>query len=787
MQILAFWIKDLVLCHMPERLYLSSLGAAISSLAARMVAFAAEQLHVVCNGQKDTMRNWIPLVGNGIWILLATIVVVVCNRYSVFAQSDSLSSNSWNYPKLLTDTSSNFRYGIKVTDPYQWIEKDNSMLVLGWLKAQQALTESYIGGIRHKARIKDGIKYFAEYDRMRLIKEGNYYFRYLRESHSDIEPSLFYRTKVDDFDKKLINPNSLSKKDRIAIDEAHVSGSGKYVALICSRNEAEAQEIRVVTMKDGKLLDDHVKGYDYSDIIGQNNGFAWQGAGFYYTHRGTVDIHKPIDLSNDDLGNLTSAPMVDYVYYHKLGTSQQEDRVVFANKYNPASMLNVFVTQDERFLVIVEWNNTTNKTNVFLDDAEDSIHGPSLVLRGVEGYIRCLDHIEGRILLLTDIQRDNLWLAYLELSRPHELVPAMNIEEHDAILKTAFVAGNNIITIYMKDDRQVMMIFNERGALEHSYQVDDGLSFTDFMGSKGDPELFITIQSKVKSAVCGIYDLNKKTFVSKIASEHHRFNSDDYLFERHTFTSTDSVQVPVVTIRHKKRFNEDGSNPMLLSVYGGYGTFSEPWCDPTIISLLENGGVYAEAHVRGGGELGKSWHKQGMGINKRNTVNDLIGAAQFLIDRKYTTSDKLAVTGGSHGGFVVGAAVVARPDLFRVAIPLAGMFSLVDRRHTIGEYSSSLDSTGFANRYALSPYYQAKEAHYPSILFITAPNDERVPSKESLKMAARLQQLNRSDNPVLLYVYGSGHGISYSYDSWLHMRTVMLSFMFNEMGITPRF
>lgn len=661
------------------------------------------------------------------------------------------------------------------------------MLAVGWLKAQQSLTESYIGGIRHKARIKDGIKYFAGYDQLRLTKEGKYYFRFLRESYADAEASLFYRTKVDDVDKKLISPNALSTTDRISIDEARISGSGKYVALICSRNEAEAQEVRVVTMKDGTLLDDHVKGLDYSDIVGQQNGFAWHGAGFYYIHNGTVDIHRSIDLLNDDPGNLKSAPNVDYLYYHKLGTAQQDDKVVFANKTNPTSNLNVFVTQDERFLVIIEWNATTDRTNVFLDDFEDGIQGPSLVLRGIEGYIRCLDHIDGRILLLTDTQRDNLWLAYLELSRPHELVPAMSIDEHGAILKTAFVAGDQIITIYMKDDRQVMMIFDVQGRLEHSYQVDDGLSFTDFMGSKGDPELFITIQSKVKSPVCGIYDLKKKAFVRKIASEHHRFNSDDYLFERHLFTSVDSVQVPVVTIRHKKRFNTDGSNPMLLSVYGGYGIINEPWCDPTIICLLENGGVYAEAHVRGGGELGKSWHKQGMGVNKRNTVNDLIGAAQFLIDKKYTSPDKLAVSGASHGGWVVGAAVIERPDLFRVAMPSAGRYSLVDRWHTIGEYSSSLDSTDFANRYALSPYYQAKEASYPSMLFITAPNDERVAAMESIKMAARLQQLNRSDNPVLLYVFGSGHSIAYSYDSWLHLRTVMLSFMFNEMGLKPRF
>jgi len=733
------------------------------------------------------MSNGMPIVGRWICTALFAAATIVSVGFSVFAQSDSLPAEPLQYPKLQTDTAFNFRFGIKVTDPYRWIEQDKSMSAIGWLKAQQSLTESYIGGIRHKARIKDGIKYFAEYGSMRLIKEGKYYFRFIRESHTDIEPSLYYRTKVDDFDKKLINPNTLSKQDRIAIDEAHISGSGKFVALICARNDSEAKEIRVVTMKDGKLLDDHVKGYDYSDIIGQANGFAWQGAGFYYTHSGTVDIHRPIDLLNDDLNNLPSAANVDYVYYHKLGTAQQDDKVVFANKANPASKLNVFVTQDERFLVIIEWNTATNRTNVFLDDFEDGIQGPSLVLRGIEGYIRCLDHIDGRILLLTDTQRDNLWLAYLELSRPHELVPALSIDEHGAILKTAFVAGNQIITIYMKDDRQVMMIFDEQGMLEHSYQVDDGLSFTDFMGSKGDPELFITIQSKVKSPVCGIYDLKKKAFVRKIASEHHRFNSDDYLFERHLFTSADSVQVPVVTIRHKKRFNADGSNPTLLHVYGGYGLISEPWCDPTIISLLENGGVYAEAHVRGGGELGKSWHKQGMGINKRNSVNDLIGAAQFLIDKKYTTSNMLAVTGMSHGGFVVGAAVVARPDLFRVAMPRAGMYSLVEGRHVIGEYSSSLDSTDFANRYALSPYYQAKEAHYPSMLFITAPNDERVPSKESVKMVARLQQLNRSSNPVLLYVYGSGHGISYSYDSWLHLRTVMLSFMFNEMGVKPRF
>jgi prolyl oligopeptidase len=738
-------------------------------------------------GKYDKMRNGMPSGGTRIYTALIAAVLFVFMGFSVVAQSDSLHAGPLDYPKLQTDTFSTTRYGIVITDSYRWIEKDKSMLVNGWLSAQQALTQTYLKGVNHRSRIKESIKYYGEYDRMHLIKEGNYYFRFLRESHSALRPSLYYRTRIDEADKKLIDPFTLSTKDRISIQEPHLSGSGNYLALICSRNEGEQQEIRVVSMKDGKLLDDHIKGYDYSDIIGQQNGFAWHGAGFYYTHQGTVDTHKPIDLKTYDYNDLKSAPSVDYLYYHKLGTSQTEDKIIYANKANPNASLNIFVTQDERFLVIIEWNSTTNKTNVFLDDFEDGIQGPSLVLRGLEGYIKCLDHIDGRILLLTDIQRDNLWLAYLQLSRPHELVPAMNIDEHGAILKTAFVAGDQIICIYMKNDRQVMMIFDTQGRLEHSYQVDDGLSFTDFMGSKGDPELFITIQSKVESPVCGIYDLKKKAFVNKIASEHHRFNSDDYLFERHLFTAADSVQVPVVTIRHKKRFNTDGNNPTLLHVYGGYGISNEPWCDPTIISLLESGGIYAEAHVRGGGELGSSWHKMGMGLNKRNSITDLIGAAEFLIDKKYTRPDRLAVTGASHGGFVVGAAVVERPDLFRVAIPLVGMYSLIDRSVLIAEYSSSLDSTDFANRYALSAYYQAKEANYPSMLIITSPNDERVRPTESYKMAARLQQLTRSQNPILLYSFGSGHSMANTYESWLHLRTVMLAFMFNEMGIKPRF
>jgi prolyl oligopeptidase len=735
----------------------------------------------------DSIGNEVPSACRFLCNALIAIAAILSTGHSVFAQTDSLPASPLKYPRLQADTSSQTRFGIPITDPYRWIEKDKSKLVNSWLDAQQTLTQDYIAGIRHKARIKEGIKYFGTHDRLNLIKVGKYYFQFLRESQSASGPSLFYRTKIDDIDKRLIDPQTLSKKDRISINDLYLSKSGDYLAIICSRNEGESEEIRVIAMKDGKLLDDHVKDYDYSDIIPQKNGFAWHGAGFFYTHRGTVDKYSPIDLTTYDFNEQKSAQSVHYLYYHKLGTKQQEDKVIFANKANPFASLNIFVTQDERFLVIIEWNRVTNKTNVYLDDFEDGIQGASLVLRGIEGYIRCLEHMDGRILVMTDIQRDNYWLAYLELSNPHVLVPALNTDEHGAILKKAFVAGDQIITIYMKDDRQVMRMFDMQGNLELSYQVDNGLSFTDFMGSKGDPELFIITQSKVTSPLCGIYDLNKKKFVRKIASSHHRFNSDDYLYERHLFTSTDSVQVPVVTIRHKKRFNTDGSNPTLLSVYGGYGIISEPWCDPTIISLLENGGVYAEAYVRGGGELGSSWHKKGMGINKQNSVNDLIGAAQFLIDKNYTRPDRLAVTGASHGGFVVGTAVVKRPDLFRVAMPLVGMYSLIEDWLPIAEYSSGLDSTDFANRYALSAYYQAKEANYPSMLFITSPNDERVRPMESYRMVARLQQLNRSRNPILLYSFGSGHGLANSYTSWLNLRTVMLGFMFNEMGVTPRF
>ncbi|MCF8464579.1 MAG: prolyl oligopeptidase family serine peptidase [Flavobacteriales bacterium] len=717
---------------------------------------------------------------------LPTFIASVFVCVSAFGQSDAGTATALEYPKLRTDTFSYTRYGLKVTDPFRWMDADKTKEVSKWLDHQKELTKTYLGGLKYHDRIKGSIRFYNEFSRLRLIKEGPYYFRYINDHYGDSGPSVYYRTSINKDDIKLFDPSTISKKDRVSIEEIHLSGNKEFVALACSRNEREEMDIRVVGMKDGKLLDDIVTGYDYSDIIKQKNGFGWRGDGFYYCHSGLVGAHDTINLKTYDFKDLKTNPNVDYLYYHKLGTEQKDDKPIFANKANTKSFLNVFVTADERFLVVIEWNSATDLTNVFVDDFEDGSEGLSLALRGVKGHIQALEHINGRILLLTDTQQDNLWLAYIDLLHPNELVPAINVEENGAILKKAFVAGQQIITVYVKDDRQVMLIFDTNGKLQHSLQIDEGRSLTAFMGTKGDPELLITIESKVQSSVCGVFDLDQYKFVKKIASQQDQTDPDDYLFERHLFTTEDSVQVPVVTIRHKKFFNADGNNPMLLSVYGGYGLVSEPWFDPTIIYLLQNGGVYAEAHVRGGGELGSSWHKQGIGINKRNTINDLIGAAEFLIENNYTTPNKLAITGGSHGGFVVGAAVVKRPDLFRVAIPQAAMYNMVDDVALISEYGRDLDSTNFAGRYELSAYYQAKEANYPSMLLITAPNDQRVKPMESYKMTARLQQLTQSPNPVLLYQYGSGHGQAFSYTTWLDLRATILTFMLNEMGIKPR-
>lgn len=693
-----------------------------------------------------------------------------------------------DYPKLKKDTTSTTLFGRKFTNPYKFT-KGNYKEAKDWLLAEKELTRMYLRQCRFKDRIKENIRHYAGVNNARLTKEGDYYFRFGLDPDNYGSLALFSRKKLDEDDKKLLSFASLPKEknERVDVDDFILSNDSRYLALTCSKNSKEAEDIYVFSIEDDSLTRDHIRGFAYSDMIDQSNGLAWRKDGFYYVRRGNVKNLAPIDLKTYDFQNPDKADQAQYLYYHKLGTDQLDDQAIFVRKSNPQAYLNVFVSSDERFLVIIEWNSITDKTNVFVDDFEDQVDGLKLALKGIDGYIRFIESLDNRLLILTDAENDNLWLGYLDPNRPNELAKALNVDETGSLLKNAYVAGENIITIYTAEDKQIMLVFDLSGNLQYRVMVEDGMSFTRFMGSKGDPELFVFIESKVQGRVCGVFDLNQNKFVAKFGAKNDRFNEDDYLYEYHTFISSDSVEIPVMTIRHKKRFNPDGDNPMLLNVYGGYGLTMEPYFDASVVYLLECGGVYAQAFIRGGGELGPSWHKQGSGLNKQNTVNDLIEAAEYLIENKYTTANKLAITGQSHGGFVVASAMAKRPDLFRVVIPRAGIYDLLDLQFHGSEFGAPIDSTAFFNKIDLSAYHNLGKAMYPSVLFITSLNDQRVSPTQAFKMTARLQEESISDNPVLLYAFGSGHYQAYSWSTWLQLRTSMLSFMFNEMGIKPRF
>ncbi|MFT6210296.1 MAG: prolyl oligopeptidase [Bacteroidia bacterium] len=715
---------------------------------------------------------------------ISSVLFFVMSFLTGYAQSLEKAPEIWPYPKTKEISFSYNRFGEEVNDPYHWMASEQGVSDF-WIYEQNDLTNEYFKKVKFKNRIKTQTDFFGSIQTLHLHKRGKYYFRYLLANTGITSASIFYREYLDSEDIELINPRMISKKGWVDFEELFLSKNERFLAFSYSLDGSPLSEIQIMDFRLGKRFDDKIKHFSYPEVVPQESGFAWRGNGFFYTKWGSLE-YVSSGAENTELDSaLLKNDALAHVYYHRLGTPQTEDSLVFVRKGKPELALSVFGTQDERFVLIIETNLNTDRTTVYINDSESEKKGLRILLKDVKGYFRFLEHIDGRLLMITDAKAEKPWLAYVDPNKPNELIPALKVTTGNAFLKNAYVAGEHIICVYEEDAIQVMTVFETNGSLIKTVWVEGGMSFAKFMGQKGDSELFVKIESKMDVASYGIYNLDDNKFVSKIGTKHSRFKPSDYVFERHMQPSHDGVSVPVITIRHKKHYKEDGTNPTLLNVYGGYGISKRPYFDPSIICLLEAGGVYAEAHVRGGGELGPNWHNEGKGLNKGNTVKDLIAAAEFLIDSGFTNSDYLAISGASHGGFVVGSAMVERPDLFKAVIPLVGVFDFIEDSVQGFEYGFMQDSLGFLNRLNLSAYHNLKVEDYPSTLFITSASDNRVPAGQSYKMVARMQQLTGM-NPALLWNLENGHQLVKTWDEYIALRSRILAFMFNEMNFKPK-
>ena len=675
------------------------------------------------------------------------------------------------YPETKKCDTVDHYFGVAVPDPYRWLEDDYSEETAAWVKAQNEVTNKFLSQIPYREKMKQHLKDIMNYPKEGAPwKKGDRYFFYRNDGLQN-QSVLYYKNSLDGEAVELLDPNKLSDDGTVALSTLDISDDGKYLGYAISRNGSDWQEIYVKDIATGKDLDDHLVWVKFS-------GIAWKDDGFFYSR-----FPEPKN-------ELSGVNENGKLYYHKVGTDQNADQLAYEDRTNPNLSFNAEVV-NKRYLVIYGSESTSGNCLYYKDLTKPNAQFVKLVTDFKDDY-GVVDEIDGNFLVMTNHEAPAYKLVKIPLDNPTSWTDV--IPQSKDILTGVSHLGKRLIANYNKDAHSVVKIFDENGKFLTNLDNDLIGSIGGFSGEPEDTETFYTVTSYITPATIYRYDVtnNKSTLYKK---SEIKFNSDEYVTEQKFFTSKDGTKVPMF-ITYKKGIKMDGNNPTLLYGYGGFNISLTPSFSTTRILWLEQGGVLAIANLRGGGEYGKEWHEAGTKMQKQNVFDDCIAAAEYLISQGYTSKEKLALQGGSNGGLLVGAVVNQRPDLFAVAIPQVGVMDMLRyHKFTIGrywavDYGTSEDSKEmFEYLYKYSPLHSIQNGkEYPAILVTTADHDDRVVPAHSFKYAAALQNSDIGDKPHLIRIESNaGHGGGKPLDKTIDEVTDMFSFIFYNMGVTPKY
>jgi prolyl oligopeptidase len=703
-------------------------------------------------------------------LAVATIGLLACNEKKedkkVAPANERKQISLKDYPEVKRDSVVDDYYGTKVEDPYRWLENDTSAATEAWVKAQNEVTFDYLQQIPYREAIRERLTELWNYEKMGTpFKEGDYYLFYKNDGIQN-QSVLYYKEGLDGDPQVLIDPNKLSEDGTAAINNMGFSKDGKYMAVGISRSGSDWVEITVMDMENRQMLKDTVNWVKFS-------GISWAGDGFYYS------AYDPPKEGSDYSGKNE----YHKVYYHKLGTVQEDDRLVYHDPDHPQRNAGAGVTEDEKYLII---------------SASESTHGNSLKIQSLEnpnGLVTLVDDFEtenhvidhlgdGKFLIMTNYEAPNNKLVIADIKKPAQGQWTDLIPEKDYVLSEVTLAGDKIIANYMKNVQSKLEVYDMKGKQQHDIELP-GIGIASFSGDKRENTAFYSFSSYIYPTTIFKYDVKQNTSEEYFKPE-TKFKSEDYTTRQVFFKSKDGTEVPMF-ITHKKGLQLDGSNPTFLYGYGGFNISITPRFSTVNTVFLEQGGIYAVVNLRGGSEFGEDWHKAGWRLNKQNVFDDFIAAAEFLIDSNYTSSEKLAIHGRSNGGLLAGAVMTQRPDLMKVSLPGVGVLDMLRyHKFTIGwawagEYGSSeQDEENFKNLYGYSPLHNIKAGvEYPATLVTTADHDDRVVPAHSFKFISELQDKQAGDNPVLIRIdvdagHGAGKPTSKTIEEWADVWSFVL-------------
>lgn len=649
-------------------------------------------------------------------------------------------------------------HGVKVADPYRWLEDPDSPETQSWVEAQNQVTFPYLQQISGREKIKTRLTELWNYEKYGIpFKEGDRYFYYKNDGLQN--QSVLYTLKnLEDQPKTLIDPNQLSPDGTIALSGIAISKNGKYLAYGLSISGSDWQEWKVKEIETGEDLTDHLKWIKFS-------GVSWthDHQGFFYSRY-------------DEPNESTKLEDVNYyqkLFYHRLGTPQSEDLLIYERPDHKEWGFSPFVSEDGHYLVISVWRGTDPENLVFYQDLTQPNSPIIELISQFECQFSFINNDGELFWFSTDFQAPKSRVIAIHINQPplFPLTQSENqqklkeiIPEASETLEGVGVLNNQFITSYLKDAHNQIKIFNLDGTFVREIPLPGIGSVGGFGGKRYETETFYSYTSFTTPNT--IYRYNFLTNESTLYRQPQvDFNPDDYETKQVFYKSKDGTKIPMF-ITHKKGLELTGNHPTYLYGYGGFSVSLTPSFSVSLLVWMELGGIYAVPNLRGGGEYGEKWHKQGTKLNKQNVFDDFISAAEWLIKHQYTSPSKLAIAGGSNGGLLVGACLTQRPDLFGAALPEVGVLDMLRfHKFTIGwawisDYGSPENPEEFKALYAYSPLHNLKpETTYPATMISTADHDDRVVPAHSFKFAAAIQNAHQGDHPVLIRIEKkAGHG-----------------------------
>jgi prolyl oligopeptidase len=691
----------------------------------------------------------------------------------LFLGSLSLAQ-SLRYPVARKAEQADLYYGVKVSDPYRWLEDDRSEEAAQWGKAENEVTFSYLDKIPYRAQVMKRLEELYNYPKYGQPFRRNKLYFFSKNDGLQNQSVFYVQEGLQGKPDLLLDPNKFSADGTSRLHALTVSTDGQYCAYAVSTGGSDLEEAHVMEVSGRKVLVDDLKGLKFSTL-------AWAGKGFFYSRFGAPEAGHELSSKSD----------FQHIYYHRLGTAQAADELIYQDDTKAEQFYSMQTTEDERFAIMgMSGKGPRGNALFFRDLTKPEKTFTAIVPEISDDSFQVVDNIGEKFLIVTNRNAPNYRLALYD---PTTKAWKDVLPEKPEPLQDVSTAGGKIFAVYMKDVVSRVYVYTMEGRLENEIALPGVGTATGFGGNHDDSVTFFSFTSLNYPLTIFRYDIASRDTKVFEAPEIHGFNQKEYETKEVFYSSKDGTRGPMFLV-YRKGLKLDGNNPTVLWGYGGFNDIDSPEFSSLRLVLLEQGFVYASANIRGGGEYGEKWHENGSKLKKQNVFDDFIAAAEWLIANKYTSPAKLAVHGVSNGGLLIGAVINQRPELFRAAIAQAGVMDMLRfQKFTIGwawtsDYGASDNEQEFKALYAYSPLHNIRPGgKYPATLITTADHDDRVVPGHSFKYAATLQAAASPENPVLIRIdTNSGHAAS-STTKRLEQTRDIYSFLFYNLGVTPKY